>query len=100
MLATDSKSPNCAYAWMDYTSAPDVNGAIAMNFGMGPANGAFCELNDEAKAHCDYFNATDEEYYKQVWWWTTPIDQCLDGRTDVQCTNYQDWTNAWATVKG
>ncbi|GAA2825272.1 putative spermidine/putrescine transport system substrate-binding protein [Leucobacter komagatae] len=100
MLATDSKSPNCAYAWMDYTSAPDVNGAIAMNFGMGPANGAFCELSDEAKAHCDYFNATDEEYYKQVWFWTTPIDQCLDGRTDVKCTNYQDWTNAWATVKG
>ena len=100
MLAADSKSPNCAYAWMDYTSAPDVNGAIAMNFGMGPANGAFCELNDEAKAHCDYFNATDEEYYKQVWFWTTPIDQCLDGRTDVKCTNYQDWTNAWATVKG
>lgn len=100
MLATDSESPNCAYAWMDYTSAPDVNGAIAMNFGMGPANAAFCETSDEAKEHCDYFNATDEEYYKQVWFWTTPIDQCLDGRTDVQCTNYQDWTNAWATVKG
>lgn len=100
MLAAESDSPNCAYAWMDYTSAPDVNGAIAMNFGMGPANGAFCELSDEAKAHCDYFNATDEEYYKQVWFWTTPIDQCLDGRTDVKCTNYQDWTNAWATVKG
>ncbi|MFF8817552.1 ABC transporter substrate-binding protein [Leucobacter sp. NPDC015123] len=100
MLATDAKSPNCAYAWMDYTSAPDVNGAIAMNFGMGPANGAFCDISDEAKAHCDYFNATDEEYYKQVWFWTTPIDQCLDGRTDVKCTNYQDWTNAWATVKG
>ena len=100
MLATDAKSPNCAYAWMDYTSAPDVNGAIAMNFGMGPANGAFCDMSDEAKAHCDYFNATDEEYYKQVWFWTTPIDQCLDGRTDVKCTNYQDWTNAWATVKG
>ena len=100
MLATEAKSPNCAYAWMDYTSAPEVNGAIAMNFGMGPANGAFCELNDEAKAHCDYFNATDEDYYKQVWFWTTPIDQCLDGRTDVKCTNYQDWTNAWATVKG
>ncbi|WP_125098284.1 ABC transporter substrate-binding protein [Leucobacter chromiireducens] len=100
MLASEAKSPNCAYAWMDYTSSPEVNGAIAMNFGMAPANGAFCELNDEAKAHCDYFNATDEEYYKQVWFWTTPIDQCLDGRTDVTCTNYQDWTNAWATVKG
>lgn len=100
MLGTDSKSPNCAYAWMDYTSSPKVNGAIAMNFGMAPANGAFCDMSDEAKAHCDYYNATDEEYFKNVWFWTTPIDQCLDGRTDVKCTNYQDWTNAWATVKG
>ena len=100
MLAADAAHPNCAYAWMDYTSSPEVNGQIAMNFGMAPANAAFCETSDEAKEHCDYFNATDEEYFTQVWFWTTPIDQCLDGRTDVQCTNYQDWTNAWATVKG
>ena len=100
MLAADAKNPNCGYAWMDYTSSPKVNGAIAMNFGMAPANAAFCDMSDEAKAHCDYYNATDEEYFKNVWFWTTPIDQCLDGRTDVKCTNYQDWTNAWATVKG
>ncbi len=48
----------------------------------------------------DYEESDDEEYFKNVWFWTTPIDQCLDGRTDVKCTNYQDWTNAWATVKG
>lgn len=100
MLAADAKHPNCAYAWMDYTSSPEVNGQIAMNFGMAPANAAFCETSDEAKEHCDYYNATDEEYYKRVWFWTTPIEQCLDGRKDVQCTNYQDWTSAWATVKG
>ncbi|GAA2538928.1 ABC transporter substrate-binding protein [Microbacterium mitrae] len=100
MLATDAKNPNCAYEWMNYTSSPEVNGAIAMNFGMAPANAAFCELNDEAKAHCDYYNATDEEYFKNVWFWTTPIEQCIDGRTDVTCTNFQQWTDAWAKVKG
>ncbi|SFO03537.1 extracellular solute-binding protein [Mycetocola miduiensis] len=100
MLSAESDSPNCAYAWMDYTSAPEVNGQIAMGFGMAPANAAFCDLNDEAKAHCDYFNATDEEYFKKVWFWTTPIEQCIDGRTDVQCTNFQEWTDAWLTVKG
>lgn len=100
MLAADSKNPNCAYQWMDYTSGPEVNGAIAMNFGMAPANSAFCELNDEAKEHCDQFHATDEEYFKNVWFWTTPIEQCIDGRTDVTCTNFQQWTDAWMTVKG
>ena len=100
MLATESANPNCAYEWMNYTSSPEVNGAIAMNFGMAPANAAFCELNDEPKAHCDYYNATDEEYFKKVWFWTTPIEQCIDGRTDVTCTNFQQWTDAWAKVKG
>ena len=100
MLATESANPNCAYEWMNYTSSPEVNGAIAMNFGMAPANAAFCELSDEAQAHCDYYNATNEEYFKNVWFWTTPIEQCIDGRTDVTCTNFQQWTDAWAKVKG
>ncbi|WP_421076909.1 extracellular solute-binding protein [Microbacterium sp. IO18] len=100
MLATESKNPNCAYAWMDYSSSPEVNGAIAMNFGMAPANAAFCDTSEEAKAHCEYFNATDEEYFKNVWFWTTPIEQCIDGRTDVTCTNFQQWTDAWLSVKG
>lgn len=100
MISSESDSPNCAYMWMDYTSSAEVNGAIAMNFGMAPANGAFCELNDEAAAHCEEFNALNEEYFENVWYWTTPIEQCIDGRTEVQCTSFQDWTNAWATVKG
>ena len=71
-----------------------------MNFGMAPANAAFCELGDEQADHCELFNATDEEYFSKVWFWTTPIEQCIDGRTDVTCTNFQQWTDAWATVKG
>jgi len=102
MLATESKNPNCAYAWMDYASTPEVNGAIAMNFGMAPANAAFCETSEEAKAHCDYFHATDEEYFEKVWFWTTPIEQCIDGRSaeEATCTNFQQWTDAWLSVKG
>ncbi|QMU97925.1 extracellular solute-binding protein [Microbacterium esteraromaticum] len=102
MLAAKSKNPNCAYAWMDYASSPEVNGAIAMNFGMAPANAAFCDTSDEAKAHCEYYNAENEEYFKKVWFWTTPIEQCIDGRdpAEVKCTNFQQWTDAWAGVKG
>lgn len=100
MISSQSDSPNCAYLWMDYTSAADVNGQIAMNFGMAPANAAFCETSEEAAAHCEQFNATNEEYFDNVWYWTTPIEQCVDGRTDVQCTNFQQWTQAWLTVKG
>ncbi|TFB59069.1 extracellular solute-binding protein [Cryobacterium sp. Hz7] len=99
MISAESKNPNCGYLWMDYTSSAEVNGAIAMGFGMAPANGAFCETSDEAAAHCEYFHATDEEYFENVWFWTTPLEQCIDGRTDVICTNFQQWTDAWLTVK-
>ena len=46
------------------------------------------------------FHAEDEAYFDQVWYWTTPIAQCLDGRTDVQCKDYGDWTSAWQEIKG
>lgn len=77
MVSAESANPNCAYLWMDYTSAAEVNGQIAMNFGMAPANGAFCELNAEATAHCEEFHALDEEYFSKVWFWTTPSSSAL-----------------------
>ena len=61
LVSSTTKNINCAYAWMDYTSKPDVNGAIAVNFGMAPANVAFCASSPEAQAHCDTFFAEDEE---------------------------------------
>ena len=100
LVSSSTPNINCAYAWMDYTSRADVNGAIAMNFGMAPANIAFCKSSAEAQAHCDTFFAEDEEFFKRIWPWTTPIETCLDGRTDVKCASFQEWTNAWATVKG
>ena len=100
LLSSTSPNSNCAYAWIDYTSQASVNGAIAMNFGMAPSNIAFCATNAETQAHCDQFAAEDEAFWDQVWPWTTPIEECVDGRTDVKCTSFQDWTNAWVTVKG
>ena len=100
MISSSAANPNCAYLWMDYVSSPEVNGQIATTFGMAPANGAWCESSEEAKAHCEQYNATNEEYFSKIWPWTTPIEQCVDGRTDVKCTSFQDWTDAWLTVKG
>jgi putative spermidine/putrescine transport system substrate-binding protein len=100
LLSSTSPNSNCAYAWIDYTSQASVNGAIAMNFGMAPSNIAFCATDADTQAHCDQFAAEDEAFWDQVWPWTTPIEECVDGRTDVKCTSFQDWTNAWVTVKG
>jgi len=100
MIAAEAKNPNCAYKWMDYASSAEVNAQISQNFGMAPANALACEGSEANAAHCETFHATDEDYYKQVWMWTTPVEQCVDGRTDVTCTNYQEWTKAWTEIKG
>ncbi|GAA4361454.1 extracellular solute-binding protein [Paeniglutamicibacter cryotolerans] len=100
MISSKSKNPNCAYKWMDYASSAEVNAKISQNFGMAPASKLACEGSKENEAHCDTFHATDEDYYKNVWMWTTPVEQCIDGRTDAVCTNYQEWTKAWTEVKG
>ena len=42
LVSSTTKNVNCAYAWMDYTSKPEVNGAIAVNFGMGTCQ--YCVL--------------------------------------------------------
>ena len=67
LVSSSTPNVNCAYAWMDYTSQASVNGAIAMNFGMAPANTAFCASSEEAQAHCDEFAAEDEEFFGRVW---------------------------------
>ena len=83
---------------MDHIISPEANAAVAEYFGEAPANPKACDIASEG--HCETFHAGDEDYASQIWYWTTPIEQCLDGRTDVKCTDYGDWTQAWTEIKG
>jgi len=76
-----------------------VNAQVAEWFGEAPSNRKACGYTAD-KNHCATYHADDEAYFKQIAFWTTPIPQCLDGRTNVRCTSYQDWTQAWTQVKG
>jgi putative spermidine/putrescine transport system substrate-binding protein len=98
MVSSETENPNCAYAWLDHIISPEANAAVAEWFGEAPANGKACDLTSEG--FCESFHAGDEAYAEQIHYWTTPIEECLDGRTDVQCTTYQDWTQAWTEIKG
>jgi putative spermidine/putrescine transport system substrate-binding protein len=103
MIATKSKHPNCAYAWLDYIGGPDGNAASAYYFGEAPANAKACDVVatvDKDTTFCDTFHAGDQAYADQLHYWTTPVSACLDGRTDVKCTTYADWTQAWTEIKG
>jgi putative spermidine/putrescine transport system substrate-binding protein len=99
MISADAPDPNCGYAWMDYITSPKAQAAVAEYFGEAPANTKACDLTSDP-SFCDTYHAKDAAYAAQIHYWTTPIAQCLDGRTDVKCTDYGDWTTAWTEVKG
>ena len=99
MVSAKAKHPSCAYRWMDHIISPKANAAVAEWFGEAPSNKLACAETAD-KNHCATYHAEDESYFEKVWYWNTPVQQCLDGRTDVKCKDYAAWTQAWTTVKG
>jgi len=103
MISSKAKHPNCAYLWMNNIVSPDANGGVAAWFGEAPSNSKSCAKAAELSGIADFcgvYHATDEAYFGKVWYWNTPIAQCLDGRTNVTCKDYAAWTQAWITIKG
>ena len=96
MISSQSEHPNCAYAWLDWIASPETNATATGYFGEAPSSAAACDFRDD----CEAYHAGDEEYASQIWYWSTPIPECLDGRTDVECTDYAAWTAAWQEIKG
>jgi len=96
MISSQSEHPNCAYAWLDYIASPEANAQATGYFGEAPSSEAACEFRED----CEAYHAGDEDYASQIWYWSTPIKDCLDGRTDVECTDYSQWTTAWQEIKG
>jgi putative spermidine/putrescine transport system substrate-binding protein len=99
MIAAKAKHPNCGYLWMNHIVSPDANAAVAEWFGEAPSNKLACDKTSD-KTFCGTYHATDEAFFDKIWYWTTPVTRCLDGRTDVKCKDYAAWTQAWTTVKG
>jgi putative spermidine/putrescine transport system substrate-binding protein len=97
MLAANAAHPNCGYLFMNHIISPEVNVVATEYFGEAPSNAKACDINPE---HCETYHATDESYFENVWYWATPQAQCIDGRTDVVCKDYSEWTQAWTEIKG
>jgi putative spermidine/putrescine transport system substrate-binding protein len=98
MLSSEAKHPNCMYKWMNHIVSPEANAQVAEWFGEAPANEKSCALT-AVKDHCETFHATDEKYFDQVAYWTTPRKDCGDDRGEV-CKDYSEWVQAWTEIKG
>jgi putative spermidine/putrescine transport system substrate-binding protein len=98
MVKKDTPNINCAYLWLNHVVSPEVNARIAEYFGEAPANQKSCALTKNTN-HCTQFHAGETDFWKDVYYWTTPTAQCLDGRTDTQCVAYDDWVKAWSKLR-
>jgi putative spermidine/putrescine transport system substrate-binding protein len=98
MINSKTKSPNCAYRFINHITSAPVNAQIAEYFGEAPGNSKSCELTVN-KDHCTQFHAADPAYWENVYYWTTPTVACLDGRTDVECMGFDKWIDAWTEIR-
>jgi len=99
MVSAKSPHQTCAYQWMNYIVSPKVNAQVAEYFGEAPANSKACAQTQDTH-FCDTYHAADAAFASKISYWTTPLAQCLDGRTNVTCADYGKWTRAWTEIKG
>ena len=110
MLSSQAKHPVCMYKWMNWIISPQVNAEVAQFFGEAPAQSLACRpqtLIAAAKAigvppnpnFCNEYHAGLPSFWKRVYYWQTPTTNCGDSRGN-KCMNYNQWVNAWTTIKG
>lgn len=95
MLHTDAKHPNCAYAWMEWSVSPKVQGDVASWFGSLPAVPAACANNALLGAEGCKINGMDN--FDKIHFWRTPEAKCSDA---AGCVPYSRWTQDYIAIMG
>jgi putative spermidine/putrescine transport system substrate-binding protein len=98
MINSKTQNINCAYLFVNHITSAPINIQIAEYFGEAPGNSKSCALAVNPD-HCTIFHAEDTEYWTDVWYWTTPVAECLDGRTDVTCKDFAAWVEGWTEIR-
>ncbi len=98
MISSEAAHPNCMYEWMDWIVSPKVNAQVAEWFGEAPAQSKACDFTSDPK-FCDDYHAADPSFWKNVYYWNTPLADCGDDRGE-ECMDYNDWVSAWTEIKG
>jgi len=99
MINSKTKNINCAYKFLDHITSAEVNIQIAEYFGEAPGNRESCKLAKNPD-HCAIFHAAESDYWKKIWYWTTPQADCADDDAATTCKDQDDWVAAWTTLRG
>jgi putative spermidine/putrescine transport system substrate-binding protein len=99
MLSSQAKDPNCMLMWMKWATTPFVQAHTAYTFGSAPANPKACTILDKmSPGYCAQYHVTDQNYFKRISYWKTPLTACGDSRGN-SCVPYSEWTTAWTDIK-
>jgi putative spermidine/putrescine transport system substrate-binding protein len=88
MISANAKHPICAYKWLNYVTSPETQAKVAAVTTYSPANQKTCEV--VGPKDCKALHIRDQKYYETIKYWETPIAP----------TDYRQWSDAWAEVRG
>jgi putative spermidine/putrescine transport system substrate-binding protein len=94
MMHTEAKHPNCAYAWIEHSISPKVQGDVAAWFGSLPAVADACK--DNALLGAEGCKTNGFENFDKIHFWRTPDGKCSTG----ECVPYSRWTQDYIAIKG
>ena len=97
MISSEAEHPNCMYMWMNWIIEPKANAEVAEYFGEAPAQELACEQTENTN-FCAEYHAEEPDFWKRVYYWKTPLADCGNGSED--CKDYNDWVQAWTSIKG
>lgn len=99
-VSAGTKHRNCAYMWLDWMLSADTNAQVAEWRDLAPATRDACDLTIDPEYCTTTTGASDLDAGDRLRFWTTPLAECVDGRTDVVCADREDWDVAWAEISG
>lgn len=95
MLHAKAAHPNCAYAWMEWSIQPKVQGDVAAWFGSLPVVPAACAASELLGAEGCKTNGIDN--FDKIHFWRTPQSTCA---SQGQCVPYSRWTQDYIAIMG
>jgi putative spermidine/putrescine transport system substrate-binding protein len=101
MIYKNAAHPNCMYRWMNHIISPEANAQATVWFGEAAVTEKACDAAEAiSPGHCEAQHASDEAYWENIWYWTTPQADCNDDDDATTCKDQDDWISAWTTLRG
>jgi len=98
MMHVDAAHPNCAYAWLEWSLNPKLQGDLASWFSNIPVRLDACEGNALLGPDGCSLNGADD--FDKILWWRTPTSDCGDDAAATECVPYHEWVTNYVAVIG